>query len=96
MDQDGKWSLSPAFDVIYAHNPKGTWTNRHQMSVNGKRDNIERKDFIDVANSISLSGANEIVDNVLQAVRQWPLLAKKSGVTNSVISEIESNLLLDI
>ena len=40
MDRSGHWSLSPAFDLVYAHNPEGRWTARHQMSINGKLDRI--------------------------------------------------------
>ena len=32
MDKSGRWSLAPAFDVTYAWNPDGDWTNSHQMS----------------------------------------------------------------
>ncbi len=35
MDRQGGWKLSPAYDVIYAHNPAGRWTNQHQMTING-------------------------------------------------------------
>jgi serine/threonine-protein kinase HipA len=33
MDRRGKWRLSPALDVIFAWNPAGEWTSRHQMSI---------------------------------------------------------------
>ena len=36
MDKQGRWSLSPAYDLTYSYNPSGEWTARHQMSVNGK------------------------------------------------------------
>ena len=51
MGPDGMWRLAPAFDVVWAYNSKGTWTNRHQMTVNGKRDDIERTDLLAVANN---------------------------------------------
>ncbi len=41
MGQDGKWHLSPAFDVTYSHNPAGRWTSQHQMTINGKRDHFQ-------------------------------------------------------
>lgn len=37
MDRDGKWRLSPAYDMGYAYNPDGQWTSAHQMSINGTR-----------------------------------------------------------
>ena len=51
MDQRGQWSLSPAFDVTYSFNPSGDWTARHQMSINGKRDQFILEDFRACANS---------------------------------------------
>ncbi|MDR1914285.1 MAG: type II toxin-antitoxin system HipA family toxin, partial [Clostridiales bacterium] len=37
MDKDGKWRLSPAYDLVYSYNPQGDYTSLHQMSINGKR-----------------------------------------------------------
>jgi len=38
MDQEGSWSLAPAFDMTYSYNPSGPWTAQHQMTLNDKRD----------------------------------------------------------
>ena len=38
MDQAGRWSLAPAFDLTYGYNPAARWTATHQMTLNGKRD----------------------------------------------------------
>jgi serine/threonine-protein kinase HipA len=54
MDRSGKWSLSPAFDVIYSWNLRGGWTNQHQMSINGKRDNFTIDDFVACEKAVSL------------------------------------------
>ncbi|MCM1170233.1 MAG: type II toxin-antitoxin system HipA family toxin, partial [Bacteroides sp.] len=35
MDKNGKWSLSPAYDMGFSYNPDGDWTSQHQMSING-------------------------------------------------------------
>lgn len=40
MEKDGKWRLSPAYDMGYAYNPNGRWTATHQMSIHEKFDNI--------------------------------------------------------
>ena len=88
MDRNGKWKLSPAFDVIYAHNPAGKWTNQHQMSINGKRDNFVVEDMIAVGDSISISKPKDIIKEVLDAVKRWPEFAKKAGAPPNHISEI--------
>ena len=90
MGQDGMWRLSPAFDVIYAHNPAGKWINQHQMSANGKRDHFSRQDLVAVADSISLSRPEKIIDEVIDAVEQWPGFARKAGVRPEVIADIHN------
>ncbi len=91
MGPDGKWQLSPAFDVIYAHNPAGRWTSQHQMSINGKRDNFTRQDLLDVADGISLSRPQAIIDEVINAVQRWPEFAASAGVPDGITREIASH-----
>lgn len=91
MQPDGKWTLSPAYDVTYSHNPKGKWTNQHQMSVNGKRDNFTRQDLIQVGESISLPRPDNIIDEVASAVEQWPAFAKTAGLRPEITREIKAN-----
>jgi serine/threonine-protein kinase HipA len=88
MGPDGGWQLSPAFDVIYAHNPKGRWTSQHQMSINGKRDDITRQDLLDVAENISLSRPQAIIEDVVQAVESWPEFAATAAVPDKVTQAI--------
>lgn len=96
MGPDGKWKLSPAYDVIYAHNPAGKWTNQHQMSVNGKRDNISRKDLVTVGESISLSKTEDIVSDVITAVKRWPEFAQEANLKKEIINEIKKHQRTDI
>lgn len=88
MGPDGKWALSPAYDVIYSHNPSGKWTNQHQMSLNGKRDGFSKADLIALGESISLTKPEEIINEVLTTVQQWPKYAKQAGVKNEIMLDI--------
>jgi serine/threonine-protein kinase HipA len=90
MDKSGKWSLSPAFDVTYAHNPKGVWTNSHQMSINGKRDAFTLKDFVQVGESIGIKDSLEIVSEIVEAVTQWSAHAQEAGLDAYTIKRIGS------
>ncbi len=91
MDRAGHWSLSPAFDVVYAYNPAGRWTSAHQMSVNGKRDEITLKDLRQVAELVSVkrSRADELLARVVDAVGRWPEVAGDAGVSEDRIARIE-------
>lgn len=96
MGPDGKWKLAPAYDVIYAHNPAGKWTNQHQMSVNGKRDNISKEDLVTVGESISLPKAEDIINEVITAVERWPEFAQEANVKKEIISDIKHHHRTDI
>jgi len=91
MAADGKWTLSPAYDVTYAHNPAGKWTHQHQMSINNKRDGFSRQDLITLADSINLSQADEIINHVVSAAEKWPEFSKTAGIKFKVMDEIKSN-----
>lgn len=88
MDKDGVWQLSPAFDVVWAYNPSGLWTNRHQMSVSGKRDDFTRADLLSVSGQFGIRGASDILDQVIDTVSQWTKFAKDADVPAVLSTEI--------
>lgn len=96
MAPDGKWKLSPAYDVIYAHNPAGKWTNLHQMSLNGKRDHFTKADLLATGESIGLSKSDGIIHDVINAVGRWREFAKEAGVSEKTIKEISDNHRLEL
>lgn len=98
MDKKGNWTLSPAFDMIYAWNPHGPWTGQHQMSINGKRKDISRNDIVELAQfgGIKEKKANELVDRVIYAFSQWPEKAREIGIEEDQIMKIERALLIDL
>lgn len=91
MDRQGRWRLSPAFDISYAWNPGGEWTGRHQMSVNGKRDEFERSDLIALAQvgGIKVKPAKEAIDRVTASVKRWSEFAVTAGVPGDTFRKIE-------
>lgn len=96
MDLSGKWRLTPAYDVMYSHNPHGRWTNKHQMTINGKRDNFSYDDLLSVAASVGVPKAKEIIAEVCSAVGNWPNYAKEAGVKKNVMNEVAQYHRLDI
>jgi len=98
MDRGGNWSLSPAFDLTYSHNPEGAWTSTHQMSLNGKRDGFARDDFRQCARLVSMQRgrADRILDEVLETVSRWPEYAKEAGVPRDWRHAIRKQHRLDL
>lgn len=96
MDESGKWRLSPAYDMGFSYNPKGAWTATHQMSINGRYDNITRADLLALAASNNIKGASEIIEQVCETAALWPKLAKDCGVPQKMIAGIVPHMLLDL
>ena len=96
MDRKGKWTLSPAYDMGFAYNPKGGWTAQHQMSINGKFDDITRQDLLEFAKRNNIKEATEIIDRIAEVSSRWPLLAMECGVPRPMIDAIMPNLKLSI
>ncbi len=98
MDRSGIWSLSPAFDVMYAYNPSGTWTASHQMSLAGKREGFTLEDLMAVAETASMKRgrAEAIAREVTKAVSRWREFAATAGVNPRQIEMIADVHRLDL
>ena len=96
MGEDGVWRLSPAYDMGYSYNPNGGWTATHQMSINGKFDDITRKDLLECGAKNNIKNASLIIDEVCEITSQWSTMAKESDVPQSLIDDIKDNMLLHI
>lgn len=87
MDPSGNWRLAPAYDLTYA---RGTgFTRTHQMTLNDRVDGFTRRDFskLGAAMGLKRDGA-EIIDAVVDAVRQWEHYAQNAGVPAEQIAFI--------
>ena len=95
LPKDGEWRLAPAFDITHSFNPTGQWTQRHQMSINSRFENITIQDFYEVGDSHGISNYRKIVREVLEATREWQTYAEKAGVdaeaTRRVATDIEDH-----
>ena len=90
MDKTGKWSLSPAYDMSWAYNSNGLWTQTHQMSIRGKQKDITREDLLDVAHQMNIKHPNELIDQVVDAASQWQQLAMQYPIPIEIIDHIQS------
>jgi len=88
MDKNGKWSLSPAFDVCHAYRPNSPWVSQHALSIEGKRTDFDVKDFINLATKMNIKKPLEIVEQVRNAVGDWQKYAKEVEVDESLAKAI--------
>ncbi|MBU2878236.1 MULTISPECIES: type II toxin-antitoxin system HipA family toxin [Aliiglaciecola] len=99
FDQQQQWTLAPAYDLAYSYKPGSRWVNSHWMSINGKRDNFDRKDlysFAQLSPIFNKRKIDRIIDEVVEQVSQWQKLAKEHHVPKTLIEEVQSNLRLTL
>lgn len=94
LRQGAAWELSPAYDVTFAHNPDGEWTNQHLMSVNGKFKGFTEDDLLAVADRFAIGSAPKVISQVREAVKAWPEFAASAGVSEQQSQHIGKQHLL--
>lgn len=90
--EDGTWSLAPAFDVNHSYNPSGVWTQRHQMSVNGKFEHIVEGDVLEMADRFAVPGSRAILREVQSAVDRWAHFAEDAHVDDEHVERIARDI----
>lgn len=92
MGENGRWRLSPAYDMGYAYNPNGGWTAKHQMSVAGKFDSITKADLMGFAKANNIKDASEVIEKIVEETEHWPYLARECEVPAEMVDRIFSNM----
>ncbi|MBN2068525.1 MAG: type II toxin-antitoxin system HipA family toxin [Opitutales bacterium] len=88
MNRAGQWSLSPAYDLTWAYNPSGMWTQHHQLSLNGKLDDFSLADLLAPAERFGLKNPESILEEVLDAVSRWPDYAEQASIHHRMVKHI--------
>lgn len=94
MDRQGQWSLSPAFDMTYAYDPRGKWTRVHQIRLNGKQDDFTLGDLIAFGKKCNLSEkeVKEHVAKTVDAFASFEVLAHEYAVADVLKRTVSSSL----
>lgn len=93
LRQDHPWELAPAYDVTFAHNPEGEWTNQHLMSVNGRFKDFTESDLLEEADHLGIGTAPAVIAQVREAVKQWPSFAAAAEVSRAERERKEAYML---
>ncbi|WP_339699933.1 type II toxin-antitoxin system HipA family toxin [Algoriphagus aquimarinus] len=94
MDQNGKWTLSPAYDICYAYRPGSLWVSAQSLTVNGKREGIDEADFLEVARQMNIKKPEDKITQVKSAVGRWGEFADEVGVDSALRDSIALTLLV--
>jgi len=92
MTSDGTWHLSPAYDLTYAVDLSvPAFLNRHSITMNGKNENITRKDLKAVAQRNDIQDYKSLIDMVSHAVEKFKEYATELNINQQLIDRIESD-----
>lgn len=94
LKHNGKWELSPAYDVTHAHDPNNIWLAQHLMSVNGKFDDITREDLLAEADRFGVRRPNDLLADVRGALDNWTAHADSAGMTTAAAEEVAADFQL--
>ena len=88
MDKEGRWSISPAYDVTYAYGVG--YTKEHQLSLKGKTTAFTREDLLTVAeeHSISSKWAKECIEEIVDTVSTFSERARNIGIHADLIDRV--------
>lgn len=98
MNRDGIWSLAPAYDITFAYDSSNRWLQAHQMTVNGKRTKITIQDMVKCGQAMDLknSKCKQIINEVMNAINEWPGIARHVGIRENTINLIQKELIKSI
>jgi serine/threonine-protein kinase HipA len=90
MDRNGDWSLAPAYDLTFAYGSGAT--RKHQMTVQGKQENIEMEDCLEVAREYGIRNPKGMIDDVRSTLDSWPEYARETRVPQEKINRIDDHI----
>lgn len=93
MGKDGKWSLSPAYDMVYSIDPDTYDFQKGQfMSINGKKRDITYDDVIEVGLRNDINHPGTIIEQILVTVSDLRRYLMDAGVPDKACTIIENEL----
>lgn len=95
-DTHNKWNLAPAYDLTYSLDAlKNFLRISRAMSINGKRNDINLSDVLNIADMFTIKDAKGIIKETVATTQQFSLLCIEQEIPQKVIQAIqkEFNLL---
>lgn len=90
MNSNGKWNLTPCYDVICSVSIKHQkTTENHKTTINGKHKNFTYEDLIKVSERNGIKQADKIITNVIESLLNWNQLADKHQVRENYKNHVQ-------
>lgn len=94
MDEEGRWRLSPAYDLTYIFNAGGFLPEtQHCLMIRGKYTGITLDDVRALAAENGIRKAESIIRQVVRTISEFRSFAERYGVKEQWISAVEDTLI---
>ncbi|UOK42513.1 MULTISPECIES: type II toxin-antitoxin system HipA family toxin [Flavobacterium] len=94
LKQNESWELAPAYDICFAYRPDSEWVSQHNLSINGKRKGITKEDLLNVAKSMNIKKAGNIIQQINDTVSKWAEFAEEAKVEKGLMERISKSHLI--
>ncbi len=94
MDRNGKWRLSPAYDVTYSYDTTNKWLSAHQMTINGKKSDINLYDILEAGEKMGLKKKKcmDIISKISLVVSNFERYANEANIREKTYLSIKEIL----
>ena len=92
LKKNGRWELSPAYDLCYSYDSNNIWVSQHSLSINSKHKDINKSDLIAVAKTNNINSGEKIIEEIKEIVCDWEQYAIKVNVSKDLNRLITKNL----
>jgi serine/threonine-protein kinase HipA len=77
MYENGKWKLTPAYDLVFAYDPNSYWLKNHNININGKNNNITKDDLLAVGEKFGVKKAECMLRDISEVAGGFKSYADK-------------------
>jgi len=94
MNREGVWRLSPAYDLTYSVDLTApAYSNKHSLSINGKIEDVTRKDLEMIGLNNDIQDYKTLIDVVINAVVKFESYAKELEIDERLIKNIKADFI---
>jgi serine/threonine-protein kinase HipA len=86
MNEKGEWQFAPAYDLTFSNSAY----RFHSTMIAGESKNPGRKELMKLAHHFGLKNADVVIEEVQDAITQWPTIARECGVSKNNILDIQN------
>ena len=93
MNKSGKWSLAPAYDMVFSIDPSVMEFQKEQfLSICGKKSGITRKDLISVGRQYDINRPGRIIEEIQDVLSKLHDYMTEEGIGESVWKMVSAEL----